>query len=850
MRSLLLLAALTSGSAWARPVVLPLQGQLADAGGVPVDGSIDVTFRLYGSPARGAPLHLETVNVEFDQGDFTIYLGSSALLDSGLFNLDQEVWLGIQIAGDVEMELIRVGWTPLAAFAAHAGDAESLDGYGSADFLPADYRPNWSDIQNRPPGLDDGDNIGGGAGGTTYTIGQGLLQNGDELSVDPLAIYGWAEQVCYDSVTELRQSLDGVYLPQGWQPAWTDVTGKPAGFADNVDNDTTYQAGDGLALTGTLFSVDFADIDARVRAVCFDTEAELHAVLDADYLAADYVPAWSSISGVPAGFADGVDDGGLSYRAGAGVLITGDTISADSAYIRTQAAAVCFDDEAELHAVLDDDYLPADYAPSWVDLTNVPAGFADGVDDGGLSYRAGAGVMIDGDMISADSAYIRTQATAVCFDNEGELRATLDDVYLGADYTPAWGELTGVPAGFADGIDNGTTYTAGEGVSIVGTTISADAAFVQDQARAVSYDSEGELLAVLNDNYLPTSYVPAWSGLSGKPAGFADDVDNDAFGALACGDGLSPIRSGASWTCADLRVSMADPVDLQIALAGVDLELGAGTTIDGVPLGDSTYTDDDAVAAVAAAVPELRVRPRNPLMIFEPTMDACRTIYSDYGGMIRFPTRFANTPSVMMSIDESIDNSGASWSYADRVGRDRWYHQCNVQADAGAYLAMDRGIFRVDGKKIEAGFVPTARTNDTVFFPELFDVAPIVLVYPEGANAWVRVIGSSQVSTGGFQVQVNTNDKSLHWIAMEPGVYNYGSYHWEAVKLADPDNNDRFNFISSFQSLPSLLFTIGDTNSSGANYVRLIDVTQNDFQIYTNDNNSEVLYYVAFEEDF
>ncbi len=43
---------------------------------------------------------------------------------------------------------------------------------------------------------------------------------------------------------------------------WAGLLGIPAGFADNVDNDTTYTAGPGLILTGTQFSVNFAGTGA------------------------------------------------------------------------------------------------------------------------------------------------------------------------------------------------------------------------------------------------------------------------------------------------------------------------------------------------------------------------------------------------------------------------------------------------------------------------------------------------------------------------------------------------------------------------------------------------------------
>ena len=43
---------------------------------------------------------------------------------------------------------------------------------------------------------------------------------------------------------------------------WSSLTGVPAGFADDVDDDTTYTAGSGLSLAGSAFAVDFAGMGA------------------------------------------------------------------------------------------------------------------------------------------------------------------------------------------------------------------------------------------------------------------------------------------------------------------------------------------------------------------------------------------------------------------------------------------------------------------------------------------------------------------------------------------------------------------------------------------------------------
>ena len=56
-----------------------------------------------------------------------------------------------------------------------------------------------------------------------------------------------------------------LYSPRS---AWSGLSGVPAGFADNVDNDTTYAAGSGLSLSGNQFSVNTTTIQARVSGPC------------------------------------------------------------------------------------------------------------------------------------------------------------------------------------------------------------------------------------------------------------------------------------------------------------------------------------------------------------------------------------------------------------------------------------------------------------------------------------------------------------------------------------------------------------------------------------------------------
>ncbi len=59
-----------------------------------------------------------------------------------------------------------------------------------------------------------------------------------------------------------------VYAPAAGSAPWSGLTGVPAGFADDVDNDTTYTAGAGLSLTGNQFSVNTTLIQQRVTGTC------------------------------------------------------------------------------------------------------------------------------------------------------------------------------------------------------------------------------------------------------------------------------------------------------------------------------------------------------------------------------------------------------------------------------------------------------------------------------------------------------------------------------------------------------------------------------------------------------
>ncbi len=212
---------------------------------------------------------------------------------------------------------------------------------------------------------------------------------------------------------------------------WSGLTDIPAGFADGVDDGSSYTAGSGLALDDNVFSVTGAP--------------------------------WSGLTGVPTGFADGTDND-TTYTAGTGLLLTGGQFSLASAYRLPQSctsgqlpkwngtAWACSSDTNTTYTAgsglsLDENVFSVTGAP-WGGITDVPAGFSDGVDND-TTYTAGTGLSLASGQFSLSNAYRLPQSCT-----NGQL--------------PKWDGTA-----WACGSDNNTTYTAGHGLALSGTEFSA-----------------------------------------------------------------------------------------------------------------------------------------------------------------------------------------------------------------------------------------------------------------------------------------------------------------------------------------------------------------------------------------
>jgi len=94
---------------------LPVGGVLADLDGVPLDGPHNMTFALYDGVSAVTAIWTESYDsLEIQDGLFTVYLGTVTQLAFDDLILAPELWLGVTVGTDSEMERIALGTVPFA----------------------------------------------------------------------------------------------------------------------------------------------------------------------------------------------------------------------------------------------------------------------------------------------------------------------------------------------------------------------------------------------------------------------------------------------------------------------------------------------------------------------------------------------------------------------------------------------------------------------------------------------------------------------------------------------------------------------------------------------------------------
>ena len=116
------------------PEYIPVGGMLTDLSGTPRNGSFDIRFAIYDSEFGGAMLWSEMRDggnqVAVTNGMFSVYLGEVTPIDFLDLINTSELWLGVKVGTDSEMNRIRMASVPFAQEAKYCKQVETLCGTG------------------------------------------------------------------------------------------------------------------------------------------------------------------------------------------------------------------------------------------------------------------------------------------------------------------------------------------------------------------------------------------------------------------------------------------------------------------------------------------------------------------------------------------------------------------------------------------------------------------------------------------------------------------------------------------------------------------------------------------------
>src|SRR5580693_1889337 len=136
------------------PHLIKFSGAVKDEAGAPKTGVVGITFAFYKDQQGGAPLWLETQNVQADaNGRYTAMLGATKPdgLPMEFFSSNEARWVGVQLQGQNEQPRVLLVSAP---YALKAADAETLGGKPISAFqlaAPSSTSSSGATQQAQPP---------------------------------------------------------------------------------------------------------------------------------------------------------------------------------------------------------------------------------------------------------------------------------------------------------------------------------------------------------------------------------------------------------------------------------------------------------------------------------------------------------------------------------------------------------------------------------------------------------------------------------------------------------------------------------------------------------------------------
>jgi endosialidase-like protein len=238
-------------SATVVPRLVNFSGQATDGQGKVFTGSAGVTFAIYKDQYDGAPLWMETQNVQADaRGNYSVQLGAtrSEGLPLELFASGEARWLGVRINGGEEQPRVLLLSVP---YALKAADAETVGGLPPAAFmlapLPTSNGSSTATPSTTPQPLATGTTPVTTAAGTVNKLAKfdasaditnsQIFDNGTNVGIGNTAP---AAKLDVSGAATVRGLL---YLPpKGTATATTAYTSQPIRLTSSVFNSSTAAA--------------------------------------------------------------------------------------------------------------------------------------------------------------------------------------------------------------------------------------------------------------------------------------------------------------------------------------------------------------------------------------------------------------------------------------------------------------------------------------------------------------------------------------------------------------------------------------------------------------------------------